>query len=92
MINTSRSVYALHIAANKGHTEIYKVIMEKEADKNPVYNGFTPLHIAARSGNLEMCKLILENVNDKSPVDANGKTPKEVAEEFNHLEIVKLFS
>ena len=54
--------------------------------------GFTPLQIAARSGNLEMCRLILENVNDKSPIDANGKTPKDVAEEFNHLEIVKLFS
>ena len=36
--------------------------------------------------------IFMENVNDKSPVDANGQTPKEVAEEFNHLEIVKLFS
>ena len=81
----------LHIAAFKGHTELYKVIMEIEADKNPVFLGFTPLQIAARSGNLEMCRLILENVNDKSPVDANGQTPKEVAEELNHLEIVKLF-
>ena len=91
-MDNNRSVYALHIAALKGHTEIYKVIMEKVADKNPVNKGFTPLQIAAKSGNLEMCKLILENVNDKSPVDANGQTPKEVAEEFNHHEIMKLFS
>ena len=30
----------LHTAAFKGHTAIYKLIMEKIADKNPVIHGF----------------------------------------------------
>ena len=48
--------------------------------------------MAAFFGKLELCKLILENVNDKNPVDHLGFTPKDNAEERNHLEIVKLFS
>jgi ankyrin repeat protein len=82
----------LHTAAFKGHSEIYKIIMEVVADKNPVVQGFSPLHLAAIEGKLEMCRLILENVNDKNPVDNNGKTPKDIAKEYNELEIVKLFS
>ena len=83
---------ALHIAAWKGRLEIYKIIMEKVADKNPLFSGCTPLHLTAVSGNLEMCRLILENVNDKSPVSDYGITPKDVAKNHHHLEIVKLFS
>ena len=66
--------------------------MAKVTDKNPGTYGRTPLHFAASMGRLEMCKLILENVNDKNPVDNNGKTPKDIAKEYNELEIVKLFS
>ena len=83
---------ALHIAAWKGRLEIYKIIMEKVADKNPLFSGCTPLHFTAVSGNLEMCRLILENVNDKNPVSDYGLTPKDVAKNHYHLEIVKLFS
>ena len=90
--NTSGGQTFLHTAALFGHIELYKMILEKVADKIPLHYGYTPLHFAAGQGHLEMCRLILENVNDKSPVDANGQTPKEVAEEFNNLEIVKLFT
>ena len=85
-------VRALHIAAIKGHIDIYKFIMEKVADKNPFYRGWTPLHFAAIDGHLEVCKLILENVKDKNPVSNNGRTPMDLAKSRNHLEIVKLFS
>ena len=68
------------------------MIMAKVADKNPATDGSIPLHFAAGMGCFEMCKLILENVNDKNPVDNNGKTPKDIANEYNELEIVKLFS
>ena len=82
----------LHIAAIKGHIEIYKIIMEKVADKNPLCGGWTPLHFAAVNGHLEMCRLILENVNDKNPVNKNGQTPKDLARNCNSLEVLKLFS
>jgi ankyrin repeat protein len=82
----------LHIAAFKGRMEIYKIIMEKVADKDPFFRGCTSLHLAAVSGNLEMCRLILENLNDKNPVSDYGLTPKDVAKNHYHLEIVKLFS
>ena len=83
---------ALHIAAWKGRLEIYKIIMEKVADKNPFFSGCTPLHLTAVSGNLEMCRLILEKVNDKNPVSDYGLTPKDVAKNCHHHEIVKLLS
>ena len=79
----------LHIAAHKGHIEIYKVLIEKLADKNPLCRGWTPLHFAAVGGRLEMCKLILENVKDKNPVNNNGRTPMDLAK--HRPEILKLF-
>ena len=91
-ISEPKRLSPFHIAALRGHTEIYKIIMETVADKNPICCGLTPLHTAAMFGNLEMCKLILENVNDKNPVNRHGFTPKDNAEESNHLEIVKLFT
>ena len=87
--NTRGGQTFLHTAALFGHIEIYKMIIEKVADKIPLHCGFTPLHCAAGKGHLEMCRLILENVNDKNPVSDNGQTPKSMAK--NHLEVVKLF-
>ena len=79
-------------AAWRGQIEIYKIIMETVADKNPPFLGGTPLHMAAMEGRLEMCRLILENVSDKNPVNHLGQSPRYLAKYYNHLEIVKLFS
>ena len=91
-ISGSGRLTPFHIAALEGHTEIYKIIMEKFADKNPKgIWGMTPLHLAAHWGNLALCRLILENIQNKSPVTNCGKTPKDMAEAGNHNEVVKLF-
>ena len=89
----------LHMAALKGHIEIYKILTEKVVDKNPFYRGWTPLHFAALNGHLELCRLILENVNDKNPSGVDGKTLEDMARDMiecynqsKHFEIVKLFS
>ena len=83
----------LHCAALRGQIEIYKIIMESVADKNPrLYHGSTPLHLAAWHGHVEICRLILKNVGDKNPVNNFGRTPRDLAKIYHHLEIVKLFS
>ena len=89
--SSGRESTPLHMAAIKGHIEIYKILMEKVADKNPFYRGWTPLHFVALDSHLEMCRLILENVNDKNPVSNNGRTPKGLARDCNQLKVVKLF-
>ena len=44
-------VTPFHAAANFGHFEICKCILEQAEDKNPIGQiGFTPLHVAALSG------------------------------------------
>ena len=89
--NTSGGQTFLHTAALFGHIELYKMILEKVADKIPLHCGYTPLHFAAAQGHLEMCTLILENGNDKNPVSDNGQTPKSMAETGKYFEVVKLF-
>ena len=59
---------------------------------NPADNhGWTPLHDAAFNGYLDVCSLIIDNVDNKHPVDNSGKTPKNLADEFKHVEVSKLF-
>ena len=68
----------LHAAAEYGHTEIVKILLEHGANVNAVlleeviHN--TPLHKAAQYGHLEIMKLLLENGAD---INANieGYTP-----------------
>ena len=43
----------LYMAAQEGHFQIYKLIMENVADKNATRNdGLTSLHVAAQKGNI----------------------------------------
>jgi ankyrin len=51
----------LHLAAQKGHLETVKLLLEHATDKNPADNGnSTPFHFAAHMGNFEIAKLIRE--------------------------------
>ena len=95
---------ALHGAAARGHTSIFRLIMDYVEDKNPKdSNGVTPLHRAAESCHLDICKLILENpsVKDKNPKclkswdreqgrNFKGETPLHLAAKGRHFEICKI--
>ena len=49
-----------HTAANNGHFDICKFIIDIVDDKNPAINSdFTPLHIAAQNGHLKFAASLL---------------------------------
>ena len=56
----------LYVAAQNGHFQICKLIIDYVEDKNPANNlGYTPLYAAGLNGHFDVCKLIIENVEDK---------------------------
>ncbi|KAL1903269.1 hypothetical protein Sste5346_000554 [Sporothrix stenoceras] len=58
---------ALHCAANQGHIDIVRCLLEKNADPNVSDgSGSTPLALAAVSGHAETVHLLLENGADVS--------------------------
>ena len=64
----------LHIAAQTGHLDIYKLIIDKVENKNPTDNdGTTSFHLTVQYNHSEICKLINNNVN---PADNQGYTPR----------------
>lgn len=84
----------LHIAALIGKFEVVKMFMEILKDKNPkrITSGATPLHEAASRGHFRICQLIVKNVVNIHPKNKNGQTPKELAQQNGHKEIVDLLS
>ena len=81
----------LHRAAENGHVEVCKIIMDSIADKNPkAGNGRTPLHVASENGHLEVCKLIVAQVSDKNPKCEGSVTPLHEATNGGHFEICRL--
>ena len=89
----NKSHFPLHIAANYGHFDICKLIVDNVDDKNPAeLNGNTPLHIAAHNGYFEICQLIIGNVNDKNPANKQGVTPSQLAANNGHNTYLQIFS
>ena len=89
----------LHLAAQNGHLNICKFIMESldpEAINPPgCRTQSTPLHLAAVNGHLPVCKLIIKKLTDKSPDSLNPKdvfdiTPLHLVADHDHYEICKL--
>jgi len=83
----------LHWAAQHGHFELAKYIIEGLDNKNPSdANGATPLHLAAQFGHLDIVKLIAPFVSDKNPKTGkvyDERTPLGLAAQFGHLDVVK---
>ena len=82
---------SLHVAARKGHFEVFKVIMKSFKNINPTdENGNTPLHLAAGIGHSHLCQLILSNVKNKNPRNNYDLLPIDFAEENNHKAVIQL--
>lgn len=73
----NRGYAPMHIAAEYGHIECMKVLLEAGASvdfQNP-RNKITPLHMAASANQLEMVKFLLSAGADKFSLDGKGSIP-----------------
>lgn len=78
----------LMMAALKGHTDLARALIAKDADVNKP--GWTPLHYAATGGHLDIMRMLLEEhafIDAQSP---NGTTPLMMAASYGTPEAVKL--
>ena len=49
----------IHVAASKGHTEIFKILASLTGNPNaPNYIGITPIHCAVNNGHTEIVKYL----------------------------------
>ena len=79
----------MHVAAMTGQTKVFKTMLEKADDKNPMDDNWdTPLHYAAKGGHYAICKLIVDaDIEDKNPGNRNDETPYDLAKSNNHTEV-----
>ena len=78
-------------AADKGHIEIVKFLLEKGANVNIIDNyGNTPLLWAIDKKHLEMVKLLIENGANLNVENNIGGTPLHIAVDKEHVGIARL--
>ena len=87
---------ALNRVARDDNLPMFKLIYEKIENKNPKNPNTesTPLHIAAENGCSKITRFILENSNadEINLPNRYDKTPLNLAEENNHMDICKLLT
>ena len=83
----------LHLAAHHGNLSLYKKILKKFKNKDPIdKDGNTPLWYAAAEGNFDTCEFLIESAMDKNPKGLSDWTPLHVAASEGHLEVCELIS
>ena len=83
----------LHLACEKHHTEISRLLLSKGANASAVNGmGQTPLHIVVgnRSELSELCSLLLRHNAKTDAVDEDGNQPLHLACKRRHTEISRL--
>lgn len=84
----SKDESPLMIASMKGHAELVKLLIAKDADVNKT--GWTPLHYAASGAKKNIIEILLENsayIDAESP---NGSTPLMLAAMYGNADCVRL--
>jgi ankyrin repeat protein len=78
-------------AAQNGHSETIKLLIDKGAEINAVNkNNETPLHLAAQNGHSETVKLLIDKGAEINAINKNNETPLHLAAQRGHSETVKL--
>lgn len=79
---------ALHIAAQQGHVDIAKQLIDKKAILDlRAPSGTTPLHMAAQKGHVKVVKLLCTSGANMNPQSRGGTTPLYQAARNGHLDI-----
>ena len=78
----------LMMAALKGHLDVAKKLIERDADVNKP--GWAPLHYAATGGHLAIMELLLEHYAFIDAESPNGTTPLMMAAHYGSPAAVKL--
>ncbi|KAJ5651018.1 uncharacterized protein N7484_004741 [Penicillium longicatenatum] len=80
----------LNVAADLGHFEVVKFLIEKGADISiPNSARWTPVNSAAESGHLEVVKILVENGADIEVPNTTSMTPLYSAALRNHPQVVE---
>ena len=91
------TISPLHVVAEAGNTLLYKFILERSEDKNPIVDEWrfdfeldvewTPLLAAARYGQLDTCLAIMDDLGVINPGNTEGLTPLHAAAPGGHFQI-----
>ncbi|KAL0030089.1 hypothetical protein WJX79_006214 [Trebouxia sp. C0005] len=80
---------ALHFAAQKGHAEIARFLLNEGVSINgKTRKGMTALMFAAQSGSSELVKLLLKRKADPASKNKNGKSAADLAREQSIKELL----
>merc|ERR1712166_879330 len=86
-------VSSVWMAAQKGHTEVVKVLAGFGADvKQADNNGHSPVWKAAQKGHTEVIKVLAGLGADVNQADNNGRSPVWEAADQGHTEVVKVLA
>jgi len=94
-VNASCNDYsrtALHVACLRGHSELVKWLLARQADVSArEQTGATPLYVSAERGHADVVKLLLDKEADVNARRTDiGTTPLYIAAHNGHAGIVKL--
>lgn len=86
------AVGMLHTAAERGHSEVAKVLIEAGMDVNAKtrYYEFTPLHTAAKHGQEKVAGILIKGGANVNAKDEEGMTPLHLAAQYGQKKAVEV--
>jgi ankyrin repeat protein len=80
---------ALHEAANNGHLDVCRLLLDKGAEMNRIGGGYkeTALHRAARHGRMSVLQLLVGRGANVTLRDKHGETAADTARKWRQTDV-----
>jgi ankyrin repeat protein len=86
---TNDNQTSLHLASEKGHTDVVKILLEKGANiQSKTNDEDTCLHLAIKHGHIDIVQILAQNKWLISEKDKRDFFPLGLATKSNHIEVV----